>query len=99
VARELFVYWKLQPDALGPALQAAAAMQAALRLRHPGLQARLMRRADDTGPLATLMETYAQPPAGLSAELQRDIASTAATQLGAWCQGQRHVELFELLDS
>ena len=98
MARELFVYWKLPRADAPQAMQAAAAMQAALRAHHVGLAARLMRRADQAGDTVTVMETYAREPAGVDAELQADIEGAAALRLGAWCAGLRHVEAFELLD-
>lgn len=97
VARELFVYWKLPRAAAGAAQAAAATMQASLCAGHAGLVARLMRRADEAGDSVTLMETYARPPAGVGTDLQREIETAAALQLGAWCQGKRHVEVFEVL--
>jgi hypothetical protein len=95
VARELFVYWKLPRAAAGAAQAATATMQARLCAQHAGLAARLMRRADEAGDSVTLMETYARPPVGVGTELQHDIETAAASQLGAWCQGKRHVEVFE----
>lgn len=97
--RELFIYYKARPEDAA-ALQAAVETgQAALRSRHPGLVARLLRRreASSDGTI-TWMETYAMSHAaqagGVSAAVERDIEA-ASERLGAWLVGARHVEVFE----
>ncbi|MDE2564614.1 MAG: DUF4936 family protein [Burkholderiales bacterium] len=92
--RELFVYWRAAPDAAAAAAAAAQRLQAILCQRHPGLVARLFRRAHAPGDPPTLMETYAHPQ-GIDAGLQAAIEQAAAAALQAWCRGPRHVEVFE----
>jgi hypothetical protein len=58
--RELFVYWRLEPQDLGAARRAMQQFQQQLQAEWPGLTARLYLRADEDGAAhATLMETYA----------------------------------------
>lgn len=95
--RELYVYWHL---AAGHVPQAAAVMDhwhAGLIARHSGLQARLLRRADsgDEGAaLTTLMEIYVCAE-GIGPALQTEIEAAGAQAAARWCQGVRHVEVFE----
>ena len=97
--RELFVYYRVGAAATHGARSAVDALQAALRVAHPGLQARLLRRRDDgpAGDFETWMETYARPavPGGVDAALQRMIEEGAAAALAAWVDGPRHGEAFE----
>ncbi len=94
MARELFIYWHTGADEAAAAVEAATRLQRELRLQHPGLQARLYRRADDKPGCATLMEVYARPPLGVDAALEAAI-SAAAAALGAHGDGARHVEAFD----
>ena len=92
--RELYVYWKVARTDQVAALAQVRAMQAELRSEQPGLQARVLRRADGgTGPLVTLMEVYTAAP-GIDAALQARIGALAAERLTRWCVGERHVEVF-----
>lgn len=94
MARALFVYWKTDP---GQAAAAAAALQdwqARLRQEHPALVAALYRRADDAGPMLTLMETYAAT-GGLDDALQTRVVAEGDALCAPWCTGRRHVEVFE----
>jgi hypothetical protein len=95
-ARELYVYWKLPRAQAHGALEAVRAFQEDLCTAHPGLQARVVQRADDTGPLATLMEVYtrASAPGGVDAAVQADIEARAAAALTGLDAGPRHVEVF-----
>lgn len=98
MARELFVYWKLDRARLDTAAAATAAMQAVLLQAHPELRARVYCRSDTRGDVATLMETYASTAAaGVGAALQTVIEVAAAQHLVDWCAGPRHVEAFERL--
>jgi hypothetical protein len=98
VARELFVYWKLDATQAEGAAAAVAAMQVELLQSHPGLQARVYRRSDTRGETATLMETYAGPDAaGVGPAWQAAIEAAAARHLQVWCAGPRHVEAFDRL--
>lgn len=98
MARELYIYWRVAAGQDTVATAAARELQAGLRLRHPGLTARLLVR--DDGPAAsheaTLMEVYQHEPAGVDAALQAAIdAATAVLQ--PFSAGPRHVEVFEAL--
>jgi hypothetical protein len=98
MARELFVYWKLEAVRAEAAAAATAAMQAELLQAHPELQARVYRRTDTRGEVATLMETYACiGAAGVQPALQAAIEAAAARHLSPWCAGPRHVEAFDRL--
>ncbi len=98
MARELFVYWKLDATRADGAAAATTAMQAELLQAHPAMQARVYRRSDTGGEVATLMETYASAdPSGVGPALQAAIEAAAARHLQAWCAGPRHVEAFERL--
>ena len=91
---ELYIYWKVAAAQLGPALRITQDLQAALQQRHPGLQVRVLQRADAAGT-PTLMEIYTLP-GGVTPTVQQDIESQAAVHwmpLGAPAP-QRHVEVF-----
>ncbi len=94
MTRALFVYWKTDRAVAAAALDGMAVFQQQLRQRHAGLRARLYRRAEEAGTTVTLMETYARP-GGIDAALQAAIVDAAAAAGGAWCLGQRHVEVFD----
>ena len=74
-------------------------MQRALRERHAGLQAAVMRRVDSAEATVTVMETYArgagEAPGGVDEQLQRDIDAQAALDMAAWTVGPRHAEVFD----
>lgn len=100
--RELFIYYRVHLQAVPAAKAAVVAMQVRLRQRHPGLKARLLRRAEpETAPDAastqTWMETYAidpmTHPAGITPELEAEIDAEARV-LAAWINGVRHTEAF-----
>ena len=94
--RELFVYYRV------PAMHAAAArhvvqtLQAELAERHPGLQARLLRRDPEEAATQTWMETWAWPgnPGGVTPSLHSAIELTAEALLPL-LDGPRHCEVFE----
>lgn len=92
--RELFIYWRVAPAQLPQATAAVLEWQTGLRLAHAGLQARLLSRCDSGAAQATLMETYADA-AGLPPSLQSAIVEQGAQLASRWCQGDRHVEVFE----
>ena len=94
-APTLFVYWRTaDADA---ALAAARRWLETVRQVHAGVDARLYRRRDDSGAGCTLMETYAHAH-GLDAALQAALLAGAAAALGRWCDGARHVEVFDAVD-
>jgi hypothetical protein len=96
--RELFIYYRVRPDAVERALAAAQAMQEQLRSQHPGLTARLLRRQPEQEPEPTLMEVYSyrregEPP-GVSRALEAQIAAAAIAALSPFVAGERHTEVF-----
>jgi hypothetical protein len=95
--RELFIYYRIPVARAGAALEAALAMQARLRQRHPGLTARLMRRPDEPNDLQTWMEIYAfhleGHPNGVTPALAAAIATEAAA-MAPFIGGVRHTEEF-----
>lgn len=99
MTRELYLYWHLAADHVPQAVAAMARWQSGLTARHPGLQARLLRRADASDAStaqATLMEIYAAA-GGIQPALQAEIEAEGEQAAAAWCQGARHVEVFEPL--
>lgn len=100
--RTLFIYWKVSPEQMAPALAATRALQTRWRQHHPALAAELYIRADGDdggdrdGGLATVMETYAQP-GGLDEPTQQMLIDDSRLVLGPWCSGGRHVEHFDRL--
>ncbi|MDO9091535.1 MAG: DUF4936 family protein [Rubrivivax sp.] len=94
MSRELFIYWRVQAQQLQLAVQAMARFQGELCARQPQLQARLFKRVDEDQALATLMETYAAP-GGIDNSLHQAIVVQGTQAAAPWCQGPRHVEVFE----
>jgi Domain of unknown function (DUF4936) len=92
--RELYVYWKA-PRASAAAVPAEVgqALRDLMR-QHPGLQARLLRRAESSGDTLTWMETYTAP-GGITPILQAQIEATLAPLLLRLQAGPRHTEVFE----
>lgn len=94
--RELFVYYRVAAAQARPARAEVGRLQAGLRERHPGLQARLLQREAAPEGLQTWMELYAWPgraggvTPGLQAEIER-----AAEALAPLIAGPRHDEAFE----
>ena len=95
--RELYVYYRVPEGDAVVAEAEAKRFQSALRATTPGLLTRLLRRPDASGGRSTWMEVYAMDvrvePAGVSIELEADIAREAARQLTR-IDGERHVEVF-----
>ena len=101
MARELFVYWKIAREQAGAAHAAAVDLLQALRITHPALESRLMRRADEAGKaseMATFMETYSALPVGVTPAMQAAIAAQAHLAFATLGHPARHVEVFESLD-
>lgn len=87
------MYWRIGANPMHEALNAASALQNALRMRFPLLSTRLLHRGAGTDK-ATVMEIYTQA-GGVGETLLGAIEVEAAVQLGALRQPpQRHVELF-----
>jgi len=98
LSRELFIYWRVAPHALAEAGRAMHGWQAGLRIRYPGLQTRLYRRSDTPDGHATVMETYALAGGACIGDvLLGAIVEQGAQVASPWCEGTRHVEVFEPL--
>lgn len=95
---ELFIYYRAKVLDEAALLEAVQAMQRDLQARFAGLQARVLRRPEAADGLHTWMETYALPPAsdgtGLDGPVRDAIEAAAASALGPWVAGARHVEVF-----
>jgi hypothetical protein len=98
--RELYVYYRVRPGAEGDAAVHVNRLHEGLVADHPGLSARLLRRADTPaearpGAAQTWMEIYALPgtSGGVSAALQ-DAIEVRAAVLAPFLDGGRHVEAF-----
>jgi hypothetical protein len=93
--RELFIYYRIQAAKVGLALETVNEFQARLRVRHPGLSARLLRRPDEQDDMQTWMEIYsfALAKAGVTPEIESEI-SAEATALAPFITGARHTEVF-----
>lgn len=87
---ELYIYYRVEPQAAAVALGEVQAWQAGLREARPALLCRLLRRPPVPGEPQTWMEVYA----GL------DDDAAACLRAGPpgprpWQIGERHVEVFE----
>jgi Domain of unknown function (DUF4936) len=94
---ELFVYWKVAGVDWNEAVSALRLFQRGLALGARGLEARLLRRADEPASgVVTLMEIYALPgnAGGVHPALRREIVEVGDTVSAPWRQGPRHVEMF-----
>lgn len=93
---ELYVYYRSAPADADALRRAWTGLRDTLAAARPGLDARLLIRADDTSSPATLtwMEIYRHPPHGLAAASIESIDADAAATLGAWILGPRHREVF-----
>ena len=96
--RELFVYYRVRETDAHAARAAVLGFQDRLRVRHPELSARLLRRPGAIDGRETWMETYAADPrqglGGVDVELQAAIEAEAAAVLQPWLDGPRHTEVF-----
>lgn len=91
--RELFIYYRATQENASVLHAQVSRMQTELRVRHPGLQARLLRRPEAADGLHTWMETYSSPD-GIDDALQAAIED-AALSLAPWIEGPRHTERFD----
>lgn len=111
--RELFVYYRVRPEAGPAAHRAVAAMQRDLCDGHPGLEARLLKRREVATSSETWMEIYAFRgarigsldgagadigPAAVLDDVFESRLATAALALVPFIDGSRHVERFEAVD-
>ena len=92
--RSLFIYFRVAPEGEASVAVAVRELQAGWQVEMPGLHCELMRRADQSGGVVTLMETYSCN-GGLSTEWQERIEHDAAARLSTLIIGDRHVEVFE----
>ncbi len=96
MSRQLFIYWRVEPDRLPQALAAVRQAQAGLMAAWPGLTARVLERCDPA-PHATVMEIYAAP-GGIDADGEQRIGDALAgalvDALAGIAPGSRHVEAF-----
>ncbi|RTL32226.1 MAG: DUF4936 family protein [Burkholderiales bacterium] len=94
-ALSLFVYYRVAAADQALAKGAIESMQQRLRDEYPGLQARLMRRADGQAgaPQATWMEVYEHPPQGVTPGCQNRLHELVSA-LPLALIGARHVETF-----
>ena len=95
--RELFIYYRIR-SIHAPAAQALVhGFQGRLRVLHPPLISRLLRRPDEADGRQTWMETYSTDPmldtTGITAELQSTIEAQAHALLPL-IDGPRHTEVF-----
>jgi len=90
---ELYIYWRVLSVDAQAATQALRIWQQALEARVPGLQARLLKRADSDAGDATLMEIYTLV-GGVGPALQQEIIDGGNTASSPWRRGPRHVEMF-----
>lgn len=92
-ARELYLYWRTGRADAAAATIGIRAWQQDLQKEHPGLQARLLRRADQSAAELTLMEIYTAP-GGIGPALQQHITDRGDAVSAAWRRGPRHLEVF-----
>jgi hypothetical protein len=94
------VYYRVAQANAQAALQIVLDFQDRLRTAHPGLDARVLRRADERSDCVTLMEIYAFDDGrntGIDAALHSRIEQAAAT-LTPLLSSQRKTEAFDALD-
>lgn len=92
-AVELYVYYRAPVSAYDALVGAVSDAQRGLEARHPGLQARLLRRPDVQEGQATWMEIYRHPQ-GVDAALEAQIDAALRPALQDLGAGERHVERF-----
>jgi len=92
---ELFIYYRAAVVHAETVELAVQSMQGRLADRHPGLEARLLRRVERSDGEITWMESYALP-AGADPQLLAQAIDTAAQTLAPWIVGPRHLEHFVL---
>lgn len=92
-ATQVFVYYRVRAADVPIAIATVHAAFVDLKAALPGLVCNLSHRADDTGELRTLMETYVHP-VGVSSDIRRAIEARLQSALAAWIVGERHAEAF-----
>ena len=94
--RELYVYYRIAGTEVREARQCVDRFQSELRVAHPGLGARLLRRDGAAVDEPTWMEVYrleADDGAGVTSALDRAIED-AASPLRPFLRSARHSEGF-----
>ena len=97
---ELYVYYRAAATDCEAALRVVREFQRRLRGEYPGLHARVLHRADETGDPVTLMEIYTFDDGrtrGVNDALRARI-SAGADALVPLLAGPRRMEVFEALD-
>jgi hypothetical protein len=92
-APELYFYWRANPADMAAVKTAVQTWQAAVRHAQPGLQTRLLQRAEVAAPEVTWMEIYALP-GGIGPALQQHIVERGDAATAPWRRGPRHLEVF-----
>jgi hypothetical protein len=87
---DLYVYYRVKPEAASALQKKVLAMQAGLAARH-GVKVGLKRRPEEKSGEQTWMETYYATPQGFTAELD---AAAAEAELAQHTSGPRHTEVF-----
>ncbi len=87
--RELYFYWRIAPAQRAEAVNAARRFQAAACAGRPGLQARLLVKADGS----TLMEVY-RCAAGIDDATLDHLVAEGDAASARWRSGERHCEVF-----
>jgi hypothetical protein len=92
---ELYFYWRATAACAAAARAATAAFQHDAMAAHPGLQARLLQRADAPADGdVTLMEIYRLPATGIDAATAHWLRERGDGATAAWRTGPRHEERF-----
>ncbi len=92
--RSLFIYFRVAHESETSVTAAVRELQAGWQVEMPGLRGELLCRADESGDVVTLMETYSCD-GGVSTAWQQRIERDAASRLSTLVIGDRHVEVFE----
>lgn len=92
--RSLYVYYRVPLEQQAAVQSAVEAIQVQLQRAHPGLSARLMRRADEAvdAEQATWMEVYEHPD-GVSIACEQSLKALMQS-LPPALMGARHTEVF-----
>lgn len=100
--RELYVYYRVATRDADALRIAVSAMHDRLRRVHPGLQARLLRRAEALAAEDTWMETYAVPASIGGLEVHGGVCDELCARIEheatSWQHlrsGPRHTEVFD----
>lgn len=87
---DLYVYYRVKPEAAAALQQKVRSMQAGLSAQH-GIAADLKRRPEEKNNEQTWMETYLGVSEAFTATLDAAVAAAGLTELTS---GPRHAEIF-----